>query len=219
MTRRIQPLRSGFTLVELMVVIAIIGLLASVLATSVVSKMTQARRDLDKKVLQDLYSELSMTVSADDKRNRRLLATGAMAELRGRDFWEGCFRYKILSADMLPKIVSHAGPDIEMDRRALDDAENFVLDPMACSWTAPQGNECLAVMMAKGKARRVAICANERNWFNHDGEVLTMWSDGQVAEYVMLIDMKHWGYDITEEQWDAPGELFGKVKPFDGVFD
>lgn len=209
----------GFTLVELMVVIAIIGLLASVLATSVVSKMAQASHDLDKKTLQDLYNHLQMATQTDD-RTREKLIRGAVSEKRGREFWEGCFRHKILSNDMLPKMVAASGNDLEMDRRSLDDREDFVLDPLGCSWTAPQGNESLYLLTARGKARRVAICANSRNWFNFEDEVITIWSDGEVAEYIMYEDIQEWGYDISEEQWNDPGnELFGSVKPFDGVFD
>lgn len=209
----------GFTLVELMVVIAIIGLLASVLATSVVSKMKQASHDLDKKVMQDLYSHLQMKASTDDRAREKIIR-GPIAEKRGREFWEACFKHKILNAEMLPKMISKSGEDLEVDRRALDNTETFILDPMGCSWTAPQGNELFGVMGARGKARRVAICANERNWFNHDDEVITMWSDGEVAEYTSLEQLGQWEYEITPEQWQAPGaELFGKVKPFDGVFD
>ncbi|MCA8914082.1 MAG: prepilin-type N-terminal cleavage/methylation domain-containing protein [Planctomycetes bacterium] len=209
----------GFTLVELMVVIAIIGLLASVLATSVVSKMKKAGHDLDKKVLQDLYNALQMKVSTDEKTRVKLIR-GPVADKRGREFWEACFKNKILEADMLPKMVSKGGQDIEMDRRSLDEPEMFILDPLGCSWTAPQGNECMVVMTARGKARRVVICSNERNWINHEGEVITIWSDGEVAEYVTLEELQGWGHEITKEQWDQPGaELFGKVKPFDGVFD
>jgi hypothetical protein len=121
---------------------------------------------------------------------------------------------------MLPKMISKSGQDSEVDRRALDNRETFILDPMGCSWTAPQGNELAYVMTAKGKSRRIVICANERNWFNHDDEVIAMWSDGEVAEYTSLEQLQNWEYEITPEQWQAPAaELFGKVKPFDGVFD
>jgi prepilin-type N-terminal cleavage/methylation domain-containing protein len=209
----------GFTLVELMVVIAIIGLLASVLATSVVSKMKQASHDLDKKVLQDLFNHLSMKASTDEKAREKLIR-GPIADKRGREFWEGCFKHKLLGAEMLPKMILKSGQDIEVDRRALDNPETFILDPMGCSWTGPQGNECMNLMTARGKARRIVICANERNWFNHDDEVIAIWSDGEVAEYTSLEQLQQWEYEITPEQWQAPAaELFGKVKPFDGVFD
>ncbi|MBK8205600.1 MAG: type II secretion system protein [Planctomycetes bacterium] len=212
--------RRAFTLVELMVVIAIIGLLASVLATSVVSKMRQASHDLDKKVLQDIYNNLGMVSHGTDKRVKRLFVMGPMAELKGREFWEGCFRHKVFKEDMLPKMVATSGNDVEMDRRSLDNLDAFFLEPMSCSWTAPQGNESFYLMSARGENRRIVICANERNWINHEDEVLSVWSDGEVAEYVRHDDMLGWGYEISLEQWNAPGtELFGKVKPFDGVFD
>ncbi len=212
--------RRAFTLVELMVVIAIIGLLASVLATSVVSKMAQASHDLDKKTLQDLYNQLGMVSHGKDKRVHRLLQQGPMVDVKGLTFWEACFRYGVFKVDMLPKMVAASGNDVEMDRRSLDNPEAFVMQPTSCSWTGPKGNEVFYLMSARGENRRIVICANERNWFNHDNEVITIWSDGEVAEYVRLEDMEAWDYGITEEQWQAPGtELFGKVKPFDGVFD
>lgn len=209
----------GFTLVELMVVIAIIGLLASVLATSVVSKLKQASHDLDKKVLQDLYNNLQMKAATDDK-TREKFVRGPIADTKGREFWEACFKHKVFDVDMLPKMVASGGDDIEMDRRSLDDRETFLLDPLGCSWTGPEGKYCLYLLSARGKARRIAICANSRNWFNYEDEVLSIWSDGETAEYVSFEQLEGWGYEVTPEQWELPGEeLFGKVKPFDGVFD
>jgi prepilin-type N-terminal cleavage/methylation domain-containing protein len=208
----------GFTLVELMVVVAIIGLLASVLATSVVSKMKQASRELDKKVLQDLYNHLHLQSQGD--KNKEKLIRGPIAEKRGREFWEACFQHKLLDVQMLPKLIAKSGQDLEMDRRSLDNPEMFVLDPLGCSWTGPQGNEALTLMSLRGPSRRIVICSNERNWFNHDDDVLTIWSDGEVAEYIGIEQLSGWGYEITQEQWLRPGaELFGNTAPFDGVFD
>jgi hypothetical protein len=155
----------------------------------------------------------------DDKARVKLIR-GPIAEKRGREFWEACFKHKVLGPDMLPKMIAKSGQDIEVDRRALDEPEMFILDPMGCSWTGPQGNECLNVMTAKGDARRIVICANERNWFNHEDEVISIWSDGEVAEYTSLEQLQQWNYEITAEQWQQPGaELFGKKVPFDGVFE
>lgn len=211
--------KRGFTLVELMVVIAIIGLLASVLATSVVSKMKAASHDLDKKVLLDLYNNLQMKSQTDD-RAREKMVRGPIAEKRGREFWEACFKHKVFDREMLPKMIAKSGHDIEVDRRSLDNPDMFILDPMGCSWTGPQGNESMYLMSARGKARRIVICANERNWFNHEDEVLSVWSDGETAEYISLEQLNGWNYEVTEESWINPGaELFGKTKPFDGVYD
>lgn len=201
-----------------MVVIAIIGLLASVLATSVVSKMRHASHELDKKTLLDLYNHLQMAVMMDEKA-KTLLVRGKLSETRGREFLEGCFKTKLLGDDLLKKLISNAGNDVAVDNRWLDD-ENGALPEYACSWAAPQGNECGAVMRARGSARRVALCLNARNWFNYDDEVLVMWSDAETASYMTLEDSNSWGYAISPEQWQSPGQaLFGTTKPFDGVFD
>lgn len=208
----------GFTLVELMVVIAIIGLLASVLATSVVSKMAHATHELDKKTLQDLYNQLQMTSRMDDKA-KRMLVRGSLAEKRGRELFEGLFKERLFDSSMLNKMISQSGNDIKPDSRWLDD-EGGTLPDYSCSWAAPQGNELAPVLWARGPARRVALCANTRNWFNFTDEVIVMWSDGETASYFTLQDSAEWGYNITPEQWQNPaGELLGKTKPFDGVWD
>jgi prepilin-type N-terminal cleavage/methylation domain-containing protein len=210
----------GFTLVELMVVIAIIGLLASVLATSVMNQLRAAGKEMDKKVMHDLYNEMQMLAAFPDPRTQRMFAQGQMAERRGREFYEGLFKYGLLTHDMLPRLISTAGDDFEADRRGLDEPETFKLARNECSWTGPQGNEFFHLLRLQGKHRRVIMSANERNWFIHNDDVLVMWTDGNSSEYISMYEIDQWAYDISQEQWDSPAEhLFGKVRPFDGVFE
>jgi len=212
--------RRAFTLVELMVVIAIITLLASVLATSVVSKMSKAKHDLDRKTLNDLYNELQVAVETDD-RSKRLIQLGPLEKARGEALWEGCFKHRILHPNLLSKLVSAGGPDVKADSRWIDDPEG-VLPSGSCSWTAPIGEELGFLMRLTGKSRRVIICFNQRNWENYNSphEVLVFWSEGDISSYLSLDQCVEWGYEITPEQWEEPAtELFGQVRPFDGVHE
>ena len=212
--------RTGFTLVELMVVIAILGLLASVLATAVIPKMRKAKHDLDKKTLQDLYNELQIVVASDEDA-RRKLNSPAMADKRGHAFWEACFKRKILGREVLVKLISAGGIDHRSDSQWIRDPQGF-LPIESCSFTAPKGSEVTLLMGLHGYSRRIMTCLNSRNWNNYEDEVLVMWSDGLTATYFDLEEAQFASadYQITEEQWLNPGaELFGQVIPFDGVWD
>lgn len=212
-------MRRGFTLVELMVVIAIIGLLTSVLATSVVSKMQHAKHELDKKVMKDVFDQLQMKLEMDKRVQKKLARSDDFSQAKGRKFYEACFKLKIFDNSFLTKMVSASSKDIKMDANATDDLDTFELDELGCSWAGPRGNEVRTLISLRGKRRRVVMCSNTRNFHIYEGEVLVMMSQGSVADYMFLEDTADWGWSIDEEQWANPASMFGAVKPFDGVFD
>lgn len=209
---------AGFTLVELMVVIAIIGLLASVLATAVLPRMRKASRELDVKRMKDMYDEVQIAMMSET--NRHKMRRESISKKQGHEFWEALFRNRVLGSEALPKLVSVGGQDLKADSRWLDDDDGRLpLD--ACSWTAPKGEEWFYVMTARGSARRVAMSYNSRNWHNFpDDGPLCMWSDGEMPIYTSIELLEEWGYSISKEMWEDPGAtLFGRVKPFDGIWD
>ncbi|MCB9895028.1 MAG: type II secretion system protein [Planctomycetes bacterium] len=206
--------RAGFTLVELMVVIGILGLLVTVLAFSVTRHFTKTHADLDKVNMSKLYSSLqtlandgTFTKRANQKDNK---------DKSGHEFFEVCFRHKLLDADQLDEIVSLGGPNTPADRASYGD--KFELDPSNCSFTAPKMGEFKQLLQSK--ERTVLFAFNSRNWHNYDSidyGILVAWSDGQF-EYLTAADAAE-KYEISPEEWADPAALFGKKKPFDHTYE
>lgn len=202
--------RAGFTLIELMVVIAILGLLVSVLAVAVSRHMVKANADLDKVNMGKLYSAVQQAVL--DPATRSRLNRTDNAERSGRLFFESCFRHDILGPEQLGAVVSLGGPDSTADRATL--GKGFELPTNACSYTAPAMGKLREVL--NGRERSVLFTFNAANWHNYESisyGTLVAWSDGEVT-YLTFEDVAE-RYKITEEEWENPGEhLFGKKAPF-----
>lgn len=201
--------RAGFTLVELMVVIAILGLLVSVLAFAVTRHFTKANADLDKVNMNKLYSALQQ--AGTDASMNRHFNNPTNADKAGRDFFEVCFQRGVFGSEDVSSVVSLGGPDSRAERSSV--GPKMELEASACSFTAPKLGQLRQVLQSK--ERTVVLCFNSRNWNNYDSisyGALVAWSDGEI-DYLTEQDAAE-KYDITAEEWANPKELFGKKKPF-----
>jgi prepilin-type N-terminal cleavage/methylation domain-containing protein len=211
-------MRKGFTLVELMVVIAIIGLLVSVLATATLPKLKKASSEMDKIQMKDCYDELVRATQLDEG-NKRKLHNEAIVEKKGYEFWEAMFRNKILGSEVLRRLVSKGGSDTPADSRWLED-ENGHLPVDSVSWTAPRTRNLFEVLKSHGKDKAVLFSFNGRNWNNYpDAGVLVLFAENEVPEYVTPETLKDYGWELSPEEWQSPSSLFGQKRPFDGTWE
>jgi prepilin-type N-terminal cleavage/methylation domain-containing protein len=213
--------RKGFTLVELMVVIGILGVLVGILAVAVIPRLLSAQSQLEIKQVGDIMSGLQ-NIQADQNRRRRLTQNAQVRETQGYKFFGAAFKVGLLEPDLVSRVVSlnSAGGDSQADRRFLTD-DNVEFLPSNCSYTAPKALELARVMTASGENRKVVLSFNSRNWNNYvkDG-VLVMWSDNQVAEYWKFEDIDQSVYSLDRNLWtNRPEDLIGKVAPFDATFE
>lgn len=208
----------GFTLVELMVVIGILGLLVGILAVAVLPQLSKAQAEMEKKQLGDLFSGLQAIAANQDA--KRKLTSKAFKETQGRSFWEACFKTKVLATDMMRKVVSLQSKvgDIAADPKVADGEGEFTQGN--CSYTSPKGEKLMETLNRVGKNKTIAISFDSRNWGNYPNNgVLVSWTDGEQAVYIDIA-LAESDYQISKNEWESPGDnIIGRKKPWDHTFE
>ncbi|MCC6574648.1 MAG: prepilin-type N-terminal cleavage/methylation domain-containing protein [Planctomycetes bacterium] len=211
--------RKGFTLVELMVVIAILAILMGVLAVAVMGPWRDANANLDRLNMAKLASTLQAAAMSNS--NRGKLNSAAFKEASGRAFWEQCFKQKLLDSDMLTKVVSLGSKtgDLPAKPEITDGVGEFT--QQNCSYTSPLGGKLLETMGSMGRKRTFVLSFDSRNWNNYQDKqgVLVSWSDGEQALYVDEVTAAN-EFGVTKEEWANPAEhIIGRKGPWARTFE
>lgn len=208
--------RKGFTLVELMVVIGILGLLVGILAVAVIPRLTDAKNKLEIKQVGDIMQGIN-GIAADSGRKAKL-GKSPLKESEGLKFYEKAFKAKVLDAEIISKIVSLNGPDSPADKGSVADGDGE-LASNNCSYTAPKANDLLTLMKKRGNERKVLLTFDSDNWNNYpDHGVIVQWTDADTAAYIMADEVEA-SYRIDKTSFGNGKDIIGSKPPFDKTYE
>jgi prepilin-type N-terminal cleavage/methylation domain-containing protein len=206
--------RQGFTLVELMIVIAILGLLVGVLAVAIIGQYERAQAGMEKVQMTELYRQVQALQT--NQQARRTLSAEKNAKLGGAGFWSLVFRTRLLDADFARRCVNLRSSDLVATGEEIEKGE---LKPHHFSYTAPRAGQLSDVLALKGGKRVVVITFNVRNWNTYGRSGVCMqFSDGDTADFLSA-ELAREELGVERADWDDPAKLLGSVKPFQFTHD
>lgn len=212
-----RSLSRGFTLVELMVVIGILGLLVGILAVAVIPKLTEAQAKLEQKQLGDLMSALQEATI--DAANKKALVSPALKDAKGQKFYEQAIKRRILNTEVVNKLVSLNSKrgDTKAGTEWIESGE---MPPNSVSYTSPKGSDLIRVLGLSGANKTIVLCFDSGNWLNYENSgTLVYWSDADQSEY-MTKETAQELYQIDNETWtNNPKDIIGNKKPFNLTFE